>query len=179
MLIDRLKGLWPFTWCDLITSHITWPRLWMFKGPMRNLTQWPWPDLVTYFYTSPYEMQYTVQMSCPCTALCSFHRILKFETLTTLPSYRINIIYANRSIKGSLTFDLTWPHYVTHHMTSITDVQRAHAKFDPLTLIWPGDLLLHICLQNAAYSANVMTMHCIMLFSQILQVWNPHKIAFI
>ena len=179
MLIDQLRRPWPFTWHDLITSHITWPGLWMFKGPLRNMTPWPWPDLVTYFYTSAYKRQYTVQISRPCTGICSFRIFFNFETITKLPSFSINIIYANRSINGSLTYHLAWPHDVTHPVTSIMDVQMDHAKFDHVTLTWPGDPLLHICLQKGVYSANITSMHWIILFSQIFQLWNPYKTAFI
>ena len=78
-------------------------------------------------------------MSCLCIEVHHFQTHPRSETLTKPPSFRINIIYANRSIKGTLTCHLTWPHYVTHHVISIMDVQRAHVKFDPVTLTWPGD----------------------------------------
>ena len=63
MLIHWLRWPWHFTCHDLIMSHITWPWLWMFKRPMQNLTPWLWPDTLTYFYTSAYKRQQTVQMN--------------------------------------------------------------------------------------------------------------------
>ena len=62
MLIYQSGWPHPLTQNDLITSHIIC-HPWMLKGIMWNLTLWPWPNLVAYFYTSACKRQFTNIMS--------------------------------------------------------------------------------------------------------------------
>ena len=109
-------------------------------GP-RYLDQTWWPTF-THLPTKG-SIQCKCHVNALNYALFADFSIFNFQALTKLPSFNINIIDANRSIKGTLTFHLTWPHYITNHMTLIIGDQNAHAKFDPVTLMWPSDPLLH------------------------------------
>ena len=178
MLKDQLRRPWPFTWIDLVTSNTTWPHLRMFKEPVQNLTLWPWRDPVTYFSPFPYPSDYTTQVSRWDLKRCWRYKGFIISFVTTLYEY-ISIIYANRSIKVTLTFHVTWLYYVTHHVTSFIDVPRACVKFDNVSLTWPGDLLLHICPPKTLCSSAIMSIYWIVLFSHIPQVWNPYNTSFI